>query len=348
MPVTEVTTPQGRTYTNTKSTADTLGLADGDHDPNLLTLFQDMIEMADWITGTGTATSTDPVTVGLGTKSFNIAPSRTYGEGVTLKAYSAADPSVYMTGPVTATDGASVTLNVLLSNGAGSHSDWIISVPFDLGFVRRDGDIITGPLKIQNYIPALDAPAGQYMNLRISRDDIPFMDFGLDDAPLTDTAGGSLIFLHTFDNSGAWTGRPLEIDRATGEIRTMGLNVRGYALENANLRGTRASIEDLGAVGAETITITAARWDGLAAELTGNTTFDFGAQGIGFMYERKLELTQGTGGGFTPTWTLGGSGGGVKRMGSIPNYASQAAGTVTAVTAQVWNNKLRLWETEEP
>ena len=267
--------------------------------------------------------------------------------GQVLRVTSAGDATHFMAGTISTLNGTALTMEVSFAEGATERSDWVLTYPLFTAFLERAGGTITGALKIDGHSPALNAPPGQYLNLRMMRDDLPHLDFGLDDAPLTDTAGGSLIFLHTFDNSGAWTGRPLEINRATGEIKTMGLNLQGYALADGNLRGTRMSIEDLGAVGAGTVTINASRWNAFAVTLTGNVAFNFEALDLGFTYTRRFLITQGGAGGFVPSWTLGGSASEVRRLNAVPNYAAQAAGTVTRVTAEVWGNQLRLWEAEE-
>ena len=267
--------------------------------------------------------------------------------GQVLRVTSAGDATHFMAGTISTLNGTALTMEVSFAEGATERSDWVLTYPLFTAFLERAGGTITGALKIDGHSPALNAPPGQYLNLRMMRDELPHLDFGLDDAPLTDTAGGSLIFLHTFDNSGAWTGRPLEINRATGEIKTMGLNLQGYALADGNLRGTRMSIEDLGAVGAGTVTINASRWNAFAVTLTGNVAFNFEALDLGFTYTRRFLITQGGAGGFVPSWTLGGSASEVRRLNAVPNYAAQAAGTVTRVTAEVWGNQLRLWEAEE-
>jgi len=274
-------------------------------------------------------------------------PPPAWKPGQVLRASSAGDPSHFMVGEIAAIAGSDITLSVSFSGGGGSREDWVLSYPLFAAFLERSGGTISGGLKIDGHSLLLNAPPGQYVYVRMTRDDQPFLDFGLDDTPLSDAAGGSLIYLHTFDNSGTWTGRPIEIDRASGEIRTMGVDLRGHALARGNLRGTRMSVEDLGSLGTETVWITADRWNAFTATLDGNPTFDFAALGSGFEYTRKLRLTQGTGGGFEPAWTLGGSAAGVKRIGLQPNYAGQPAGTVTRVTAEVWGSELRLWETEE-
>lgn len=293
--------------------------------------------------------SASPLTPATGPVAFTLlaAPPPGWKAGQVLRVTSAGEATHLMAGTITTLDGTALTMEISFAEGATQRSDWVLSYPLFTAFLERAGGTITGALKIDGHSPALNAPPGQYLNLRMMRDDLPHLDFGLDDTPLSDTAGGSLIFLHTFDNSGTWTGRPLEINRATGEIKTMGLNLQGYALADGNLRGTRMSIEDLGEIGTGTVSIDAARWNALAVTLTGNVGFDFAALGLGFEYTRRFLITQGGAGGFAPSWTVGGSGSEVRRMSAIPNYAGQAAGVVTRVTAEVWGNQLRLWEAEE-
>ncbi|MEO9960802.1 MAG: hypothetical protein ABJF07_10935, partial [Nisaea sp.] len=220
--------------------------------------------------------SASALTPETGSAAFTLlaTPPPGWKAGQVLRVTSAGDATHFMVGTITALNGMAVTMEVSFAAGATERSDWVLTYPLFTGFLERAGGTITGPLKIDGHSPALNAPPGQYLNLRMMRDDLPHLDFGLDDAPLSDTAGGSLIFLHTFDNSGAWTGRPLEVNRATGEIKTMGLNLQGYALTDGNLRGTRTSIEDLGEISGGTLYIDAARWNALAVTLTGDVDFD--------------------------------------------------------------------------
>ncbi|UUX51812.1 hypothetical protein NUH88_08935 [Nisaea acidiphila] len=275
------------------------------------------------------------------------APPPAWKPGQVLRASSAGDTTHFMVGTITAISDGEITLDVSFPGGSGAREDWVLTYPLFWPYLRLNGGTISGGLKIDGHSLLLNAPPEQFLYVRMMRNEQKFLDFGLDDTPVTGTASGSRVYLHTFDNNGGWTGRPLEIDRATGEIRTLSIDVQENALMRADLRGTRMGIEALGSLGTETVSITADRWNALAATMDGNPTFDFTVLGNGFEYTRKLRLTQGTGGGFVPIWTLGGDAAGVKRIGVQPGYANQPAGTVTRVTAEVWGSELRLWETEE-
>lgn len=79
-------------------------------------------------------TSTTSVAIGSGSKSFTTQASKSFEVGRALKIVSAANPTThYMAGVVTAYSGTSLTVDVAVSGGSGSRSDWNIYVAGEVG-----------------------------------------------------------------------------------------------------------------------------------------------------------------------------------------------------------------------
>jgi hypothetical protein len=76
-----------------------------------------------------TGTSTTSVSIGTGAKSFTTQAGKSFDVGTFVEAVSAANPTThYMSGQVTAYDSGTgaLTVNVTVSSGSGSRSDWTI------------------------------------------------------------------------------------------------------------------------------------------------------------------------------------------------------------------------------
>jgi hypothetical protein len=72
-------------------------------------------------------TSTTSVSIGTGAKSFTTQSGKSFDVGTFVEVISAANPTThYMSGQVTAYSGTSLTVNVSVSSGSGSRSDWTI------------------------------------------------------------------------------------------------------------------------------------------------------------------------------------------------------------------------------
>ena len=108
------------------------------------------------------ATSTAAVAIGQGSKSFPIQAGKLFVPGMWLMAVSAADPSKFMLGPVSAyTSGSgALALNVQYSNGAGSPADWIISISPPVLFKEATKEQIwAGTSSLVTMTPAAQAAA---------------------------------------------------------------------------------------------------------------------------------------------------------------------------------------------
>jgi hypothetical protein len=81
------------------------------------------------------------VAIGTGSKSFTTQASKSFDVGVFLVISSAATPSAYMTGQVTAYSGTSLTVNVTKTGGSGTKTDWNIYV------AGRPGDAGVGTIQ---------------------------------------------------------------------------------------------------------------------------------------------------------------------------------------------------------
>lgn len=84
-------------------------------------------------------TSVTSNTIGTGTKTFSVTAGNAWSVGDWLMIARQADPSVYMTGYITAYAGPSVSITSIKTGGAGTHTDWNISLS---GAIGADGDPI--------------------------------------------------------------------------------------------------------------------------------------------------------------------------------------------------------------
>ena len=76
------------------------------------------------------AISTTSLAIGTGTRAFTFTPTtQAWDVGQVVRAASLADPANYMVGDVTATGSGTVTLNVTITGGSGTHADWYLGTP---------------------------------------------------------------------------------------------------------------------------------------------------------------------------------------------------------------------------
>ena len=73
-------------------------------------------------------TSTTSLAIGTGSKAFTTQADKFFDVGVFVLATSDADETNYMWGQVTAYSGTSLTVNVIVISGSGTHADWTITV----------------------------------------------------------------------------------------------------------------------------------------------------------------------------------------------------------------------------
>lgn len=73
-------------------------------------------------------TSTTSLVIGTGSKTFSTQPKLSYTVGARLRASSAADPTNFMEGLVTAYSSTNLTVNVTLTGGAGTFADWSFNI----------------------------------------------------------------------------------------------------------------------------------------------------------------------------------------------------------------------------
>lgn len=120
----------GQPYTDGETDGATLGMANGGHRENFFLLLEDLLTVLAAMNGFGVTSSTS-ISIGTGSKGpFTTSPAATeYAVNTLLKAFSAADPTKYMIGPVVSHDGGALVMTSVYTNGAGSVTDWII-VPY--------------------------------------------------------------------------------------------------------------------------------------------------------------------------------------------------------------------------
>lgn len=86
-----------------------------------------------------TATSDTSFAIGVGSKAFTTQAGLAYTVGARVRASSAADGNNYMEGLVTAYSGTTLTVNVTLTGGSGTLTDWNINLAGDRGVTGASG-----------------------------------------------------------------------------------------------------------------------------------------------------------------------------------------------------------------
>lgn len=291
--------------------------------------------------GSSTVTSTDTVAIGTGTKSFSVTPDSPFSVGNTVRAWVAGDTSKFMVGQVTVSSGGSLSFNATIANGAGSASSWIVGSPLNFGFLPSSGGSLSGALEI---LAALTVSGGDIVRSGAAGTErgICFKtDGGLrvalvltGDAEGGSNAGSNLEVRVYADDGTTLLATPLTIHRATGLVTLGGdLGMGGKKLNEADLRGTRMGVSDLGGVSG-TVEISLAGANVIHATIIGETTFNFAAAPEGAEYSRKFKLTMGGAGGFNVLWTLGGTSEALVREEPV-TYTALAADRVIKVVAEI-------------
>lgn len=276
------------------------------------------------------AISTTLLTIGTGSKSLVVLTAVAWPVGYILRLTDTTNPDNFMVAVVEAIDGTSIDITVVLTGGSGTHASWLVGNAAANGLVSSDGGMVTGDF-------VRSGPAATRRLFGISTADSLRTALVLtDDAESGDNAGSN-VALEIYDDDGeTLLSTPISIDRATGLM----------TLTGAHLASLSMSAPDLGDVSG-TVDITRASAPALTATMTGDTTFDFSSLGAGHEYTRKFHIIQGGAGGFEPTWWVDGAATKVKLMTPEPNYAGQTPGIMTRITAEVWWDTLRVWQTEE-
>tara|TARA_R110000868_G_scaffold408935_2_gene693322 strand:+ start:22914 stop:23924 length:1011 start_codon:yes stop_codon:yes gene_type:complete len=335
MPTTEIITPQGRIFTNSTSADGKLGLADGEHDPNLLLMFADMIEVANYLMGSGT-TSPGLQTVGTGTKSFPLDDWIPVIPGTTsLLAFSAADPTKTMTGKVTALteDGGDWTaeINVTVTSGAGDASDWIISYPAPAATAAaalplNGGQAMTGDMR-------RSGPAGTVRGIRLQTSGVDRVSLVLTSEAEGGSNAGSNLALRFWDDAGALLSE-IHFDRATG------------AITGARFGSTLSMEQNLGTVSGTVAISATATYDDLSVTIDGDTVLNFPSPSPAGAISRKSIYVNNSG-NWPLAFQLDGSDVNVIPMNTPPNYLGQQAGTITRITTEIRGGKLRVTQVQE-
>ena len=143
-------------------------------------------------------TSTSTITVGTGTAVFAVPDSGTAYQGARVRAAKTSDATIFLEGSCIASTATTITLDVDLTDGSGTHSDWNI-VPTGVpgspgpagapstGVSSTPNAIATGP-KTWSVPSGLDLVAGQ----RVRFADQAAPDANWMEGPITNYAAGSM------------------------------------------------------------------------------------------------------------------------------------------------------------
>lgn len=93
-------------------------------------------------------TSATSNTIGTGSKTFATQTGRLFNPPSAVLIYSSADPTNYMSGQVTSYSNGSLTVNVTVDGGSGTHTDWVIVSAGQVGATGATptgGALLAGP-----------------------------------------------------------------------------------------------------------------------------------------------------------------------------------------------------------
>lgn len=121
------------------SSADPFEVLDGYHAELYIDRRDQSVAVSDNVIGR--AHSTTSVTIGSTTVQFDLDDDLAWSTGVRLRASRQGDFTVHVTGPVTAHSSDSVTIEPDASNGAGTFTDWMLSI--DLQATDIEGESLT-------------------------------------------------------------------------------------------------------------------------------------------------------------------------------------------------------------
>lgn len=111
-------------------------------------------------------TSTSSVATGTGSKTFTTQAGKHFGVGIPLKAHRTSDPTVTMVGLSAAYDSGTgaLTITVATSTGAGTHTDWTISVIGETGAAAVAGAPGIGHRSISSADTVIAADAFRWLH----------------------------------------------------------------------------------------------------------------------------------------------------------------------------------------
>lgn len=132
MPQTVYVTIGGLTFSNGPAEEGVLHLAEGGFDPNLITLFQKIVELTDAMKGV-VALSQTAITPGAGSHVFTLLAPASWETGQVVRAVSASDATHYLVGTITAIGTGPDTLTLAVAagmhGGATEKNDWALTYP---------------------------------------------------------------------------------------------------------------------------------------------------------------------------------------------------------------------------
>lgn len=163
-------------------------------------------------------TSASSVAIGTGSKGFTTQAGKNWGEGSWLMIASDADPTNFMFGYVTAYSGTALTVTVTKIGGAGTHTDWNISLSGpggedgDNGTAGADG---SGPwVQIGSTVNTTSGSSVTIATIPPGHDDLYLEFVGVSHDAGDDASTGAQFRVELSDNGSNWT-TPARCSNAT-------------------------------------------------------------------------------------------------------------------------------------
>lgn len=260
-------------------------------------------------------TSSTSLAIGTGSKAFTTDQTVIHAVGAVVICYSAATPTNYVVGAVTVSSGTSLTVNVTLTGGSGTVTDWIIQAPLGglSGFlVSTAGDLAATAGSVAARAADADLAAG------VNR---AFLDLSGSIARFGGTAGaGSAV------QSGMYLGSSPVILTDAGSTNKAVYGATRF------LNGVAWQVNDLGSYGSN-ISLSYTDINYIALTLSASIDIDFTAL-ASHGYVKTIFIEQAAG-AYTPTFKIAAATTNVRWLTTEPTWSGLAAGVIVKVVCEV-------------
>jgi hypothetical protein len=249
-----------------------------------------------------------------------------FSTGLLVCAKSASDPSHYIIGSLAAINGDDIDITVSIAAGGTALADWVVTYPISGSLGDANGDLL---------LPNGSSSAGDADADLNAGGNRAFMDVASGVARIGNTSGGgSNLPLALVSGIGGVASDVIKTDAGSTDKTISG--------GNSFSDGAQFMGQPLGSVSATTVSLVKSSREVQVATIGASVIFDFGAPDADHHYTKTIQITQDGTGGRVPVFNRATLATQVQWTTAEPAWASQAAGTVTRVTAQYLDGWLYL------